>query len=86
MNDQVPEERPSIFDSQTRSVLLIAILGFVVMGVGAFCLGIYPNMVRRAEQARREQMRANLKQIGIALHNYHQAQPSQNENAAPEGK
>jgi len=86
MNDQLPEERPSIFDSQSRNVLLIALLGFAVMGAGGFYLGVYPNMVRRAEQARREQMRANLKQIGIALHNYHQAQSSQTERTAPEDK
>lgn len=58
--------------SEIRTALIVAFVGLAVMAGTVYFLIVFPSMVNRRKQEQREIMKENLKQLGIALHNYQQ--------------
>lgn len=61
-------------DTKTIVIIVLAIVGvLLLLTCGGAALFIFPAMQQSSEAARRVQSANNLRQIGIGLHNYHNA-------------
>lgn len=68
-----PAKKPSSNNSAgpTIAIVIVAILGIMVVCGGVMAALLLPAVQAARESAKRTQCRNNLRQIGIAMHNYH---------------
>lgn len=69
-------------------MVLVGVIVVVAIGMGSMVVLalLFPMAAARREQAQREKLKENLRQIGIALHNYQQTHPQQTQSAQSDGK
>jgi hypothetical protein len=77
MSDTSDEEDFEIRPDRRNFVLKVVLIGSIVVvaiGMGSMIVLalLFPWAVARRERAQREKLKQNLRQIGIALHNYEQ--------------